>query len=154
MNTGLAKEKRLYKLKDFLSLRQKHQAYEQFYDEILPCVVGMRKCDKEKNYKERMTKIATSTDEAFAILVLINSWDLWKQMANYENCKIPEGTERVKPKWTRENNSKSGRSKGWNDDAIKNFNEWSKKIKNDRISHKNVELTNDLPLLVSPLLRL
>eukprot|EP00978_Attheya_sp_CCMP212_P043312 scaffold280295_cov29-Attheya_sp.AAC.1 len=54
----------------------KNNAYNVFSDYILPAVCG-RKSNEAKFNKQYISKVATLSDEAFALLSLENAWDRW-----------------------------------------------------------------------------
>lgn len=111
-------------------MRENKEAYEQYCDEILPCIVGRALWDKEVCLKE-IIKIASATDEAWGLLLLENSWDLWKWMAECgEGDKLPKN-DRPSTKWTSCAGS-AGKYEGWGDEGVPRYNELVKAAKEDR----------------------
>ena len=129
-------EEALFGIEDFLQMRSNEKAFFQFCDHILPCVVGKKLWDKSMGVKH-MSGIATTTDEAWALLVLENSWDVWKQQARSPNGKV-ELKERRSTKWTN-TSSLASRSEGWGQKGMRRFNELVRKVKEDRQRSEGVE---------------
>jgi hypothetical protein len=48
-----------------------------FADKVVECVAGKRVWGKQKTMNTLMETV-TASDEAFALLVLVNKWDKWK----------------------------------------------------------------------------
>jgi hypothetical protein len=48
-----------------------------FADKVVECVAGKRVWGKQKTMNT-LTETVTASDEAFALLVLVNNWDKWK----------------------------------------------------------------------------
>eukprot|EP00978_Attheya_sp_CCMP212_P019479 scaffold54637_cov34-Attheya_sp.AAC.1 len=67
----------------------KNNAYFTFCDYILPAVCG-RKSNEAKFNKDYLSKVATASDEAFALLSMENAWNRWGfQLDNPESDHIP-----------------------------------------------------------------
>jgi hypothetical protein len=81
---GLVKEE-IFQLRECKTVQ-----YEQFVLYLVPAVTGSRwKRTKKSNImaKQSFQKSATVSDEAFALLVMENAWDVWKDEAE----KIAQG---------------------------------------------------------------
>eukprot|EP00978_Attheya_sp_CCMP212_P005589 scaffold12534_cov63-Attheya_sp.AAC.2 len=66
-----------------------NNACNTFCDYILPAVCG-RKSNEAKFNKDYLSKVATVSDEAFALLSIENAWDRWGfQLDNPESDHIP-----------------------------------------------------------------
>jgi len=137
-SADLIKRHQLKELHEYQKLRTNVEAYGHFCDRILPCVIGKMEWSKEV-YSKEISKIATPTDEAWALLLLENSWDLWHQMAEYELKaeKLPKEL-RVKTKWTSTAIS-AVKYEGWGEDGIPRYNELVKKVREDRGQHKSFD---------------
>jgi hypothetical protein len=95
-------------------------AYTFFADVCIECVAGKKKW-KSKHTTELMAKIASPTDEAFALLLLENAYKVWCDMAKEGNV---DGTTLMKPKYT--GGKASGgcrRYQGWSDEGIVRYNQ-------------------------------
>jgi len=127
----LAKGGELKELEDYKKLRQNPECFKQLCDEFMPCVVGRSKWCAESYHKE-LSQIATATDEAWVLLVLENSWDLWKQMAEWESRKevLPK-EERKATKWTAGATS-AVRYEGWGAAGLQAYNEIVDQVREDR----------------------
>jgi len=86
---------------------------------------------------KHMSGIATSTDEAWALLVLENSWDVWKQQAGSPSGKV-ELKEPLPTKWTN-TSLLASRSEGWGRKGMRRFNELVRKVTEDRENNKGSE---------------
>jgi len=72
-------------------LQEDAQTMEIFCNHFLACVVGKHDW-KQQTKKELISQVATISDEAFALLVLENIWDEWKDMNVVEffsRCNFP-----------------------------------------------------------------
>ena len=128
--TDLIKKGKLKELADYQQLRSNAEAYEHFCDEFLPCIVGKTQWSKEI-YDKEISKIASVTDEAWALLLLENSWDLWNQIAKHEISGEPLPKEDCKKtKWTLGAIS-AGKYEGWGQESIPKYNDWVRKVCQD-----------------------
>ena len=110
-------------LDDVFELRRNTDgAYTIFCDHILSAVVG-KNLWKSKSAGFTISKIATVSDEAFALLLLVNSWDLWTETDATATTK--------QSKYTR-NGAGTKKNEGWTRDGLVRFNELAKMVKMDR----------------------
>jgi len=123
---------------DIMALRaNKNDSYIIFCDYFLSQVVG-RNDWKKRRHVEVISSLATVSDEAFAILLLMNSWDMWIEMVDEDEAvkkgKSGEqqqgqvgGRKHTTTKWTQ---SGAGTRKygGWKEEGLKMFNLLAKKI--------------------------
>ena len=117
-------------------MRKKGKAFRQFCNSILPCIVGRAKWDKVVTCK-LVSKMSTSTDEAWGLILLENSWDLWKQMAEAPDGKVlPKDREATK--WTN-TDGHAKKNEGWGDKGIPRFNVLMRSVLADRAANKCVE---------------
>ena len=122
---------------DIQEMRENEETYKIFCNKLLPCIVGKNEWNK-LCWQIHVSKIATISDEAFTILLLENSWDVWKEMADRDDDEenTPYAT---KPRWT--NHSLAAkRYQGWCKEAHKRYNELYKKVQMDRESNKTFEI--------------
>ncbi len=98
-----------------------------FFEFFLPGVVGKKKFKNRVEF-EHVSKIATVTDEAFAILLLENSWEKWGDELE-KNTKDP--TKLIPTKWTSTKNT-GKRYCGWKTDGMEHFNKLHKMVVKDR----------------------
>ena len=64
----------------FLQMRNDEEKYILFCDEILSCVVGRHQwC--QLSWQQPISELTTISDEAFAHLLVENSWDVWTDKA-------------------------------------------------------------------------
>jgi hypothetical protein len=102
-----------------------------FDNNVIECVSGKRAWGKEKSMKV-LTESITASDEAFALLLLINNWDKWLA----EEEKPPRKKD---PMYT---GSTKGNKKfqGWSDLGIAKYNELLEKVEHDRDSMQGKEI--------------
>jgi hypothetical protein len=89
---------------------------------LVGAVLGKKEWDNYKLHR-RVMKHFTKTDEAFLYVVLVNSYDLWK---NAEGTRLDTG------KLTRDGSNK--KYCGWTKEGIKMYNEILEKVKANRIA--------------------
>jgi len=83
-------------------------------------------------YHKDLSNIASATDEAWVLLVLENSWELWNQMADYDKRDDRLAKEdRKRTKWT-SSATAAARYEGWGDYGIHAYNEFVRKVREDR----------------------
>ena len=100
----------------------------------MPCVVGKKNWD-DLSRDEPMSEIVDESDEAFLLLVLENSWLVWKQLVQYPKGQLPEGeAKRLLPLYTG-TPAGSGRNEGWGDAGTKRFNALCKRVEIDRLDN-------------------
>jgi hypothetical protein len=157
----LRSEKKLPgELDGFFHLSKDRDTMKLFLDSFVSCVVGRMRWRKETP-KKIISKVATATDEAFALLVLENIWDAWKQvdpqeyvMARSKRRKDDEeeddddvegesatnndGTTKkgkrrkeIPGRYTKEHRN-AKRFRGWGEDGHARFNQLVKLVRNDR----------------------
>jgi hypothetical protein len=128
---------KLPELADILGLR-KGSAYKFFADKCLECVAG-KKAWKTKRATETMTSATTKTDEAFALLLLENNYEIWRHSVATTSDDGDYATETadLKPKYT--SGKKAGgsrRHEGWSEAGIERFNELTELVRKDRSDNK------------------
>ena len=72
---------KFYEMDDYLKLRNHKEAFTMFCETFLCTVVGYQKWENSKIIK-RVSKIATVSDEAWALLMLEGSWGKWTHEIN------------------------------------------------------------------------
>jgi len=110
--------------------------YFFFCNTILECVAGKKTWKVQKKKKKISRSCVTVSDEAFALLLLVNSWEKFEYMAENPQCD----TKAMLPatKFT----EKKGRNKkmqGWCHSGIATFNQLCGKVVEDRNSVKGKE---------------
>ena len=81
-----------YDLGDYHQLRAKPEAFFNFCMYFLPIVTG-RLNFRQDRVIMAISDIATVSDEAFALLLLENNWDKWKEQAYVRYREIMEAEE-------------------------------------------------------------
>ncbi len=144
-------------LSDILELRGNEKTMDTFCDTWIPCVVGKVAWKKNRCIKP-IGQIATVSDEAFALLVLENIWEIWSEVpmeewletrehskrkssvgvAAEENCnenqKTPphEKTKKVRAGKYTGNYIGAGKFRGWNAAGIRRYNELLQHVRKNR----------------------
>ena len=115
-------------------MRGNKKAYMHLCTNYMPCVVGKKNWD-DQSRDEPMSEIADESDEAFLLLVIENSYLVWKQLAKYPKGTLPEGeAKRNLPLYTG-TPAGSGRNEGWGDTGTKRFNALCRRVEKDRAEH-------------------
>jgi hypothetical protein len=114
-------------LEDILEGRSKETSYLFFCKHFIRCVVGKVKF-RDKSMHTKLSNYCTPTDEAFALICAINSWNVWKNM--YFNDGADRGN--VKTTYTTGRGSKALKFGGWRVDGLVKFNELVEWVNNDR----------------------
>jgi hypothetical protein len=105
--------------------------YFQFCSTVIPCVIGRAKFKTKCNIKgNAFSNYCTVTDEAFAILVYTNNYNIWKYKYDL-NTKVVTG-DLMEPTHLFFDSNK-GRGNTYNDSGIHFFNELCERIKDDRL---------------------
>ena len=151
-------------MKDFLEGRKNKTAYTVFFERFVPCST------KKTNWDRRVTKASTTvgnggnnkgkslctiSDEAFALLLLENSFDRWFDLFSNRKGTVAVVQRRgvkergfqsdVAPLYTR-GGIKYNRTevkqavKGWSDEGMDRFNELFDHVKQDRIDNSTFEI--------------
>ena len=115
-------------LEDMLTMGDNdNDAYNTFCDYILPAVCG-RKSNEAKFNEEYLLKVATASNEAFALLSIENAWDRWVfQLDNPDDDNIPA------TKYSQEGSqSRALTYSGWKRIGTERFRDLQKLVKEDR----------------------
>ena len=116
-----------------------NDAYYFFYDCILRCVVGKPEWKRLLRIGQPMCKLVSVSDEAFALLLLENSWKRWEYI--HKN-KITDGKERkkVKGRWTNDTRTGSCEFDGWDHAGLERYNALTIKVDEDREENLDFDL--------------
>jgi hypothetical protein len=136
-------------LAKLLGARDNLDDFTEFCDYFLSCVVG------RSNYKMNMTrmpitKLSTSSDEAFAILCVENNMEMWEHEAAASTVKKGDQDNEqdneleVKkpphPKYTRNADKPTGgKYHGWSGEGISRFNEIHRIVQSKRAESEQLE---------------
>ena len=120
--------------------------FTKFCDYFLSCVVG-RSSYKQNMAAMTITDLATSSDEAFAILCIENNIDVWEYNCAIEKAKqsvepLPEDERSKKPVPKYTGNSvedTGGKHQGWSEEGISRFNELHNSIESKRLNTVQLE---------------
>ena len=99
----------------------------------MSCVVGKKRWD-DTSRDVHMSDIVDETDEAFLLLVLENSWLVWKQLVEYPKGTLPNNEVRLFQKYTGAPVG-NGRNEGWGDLGTKRYNQLCKRVAQDRLDN-------------------
>jgi hypothetical protein len=131
-----------FKLEDFIGLSPGGSPYAWVCAELLPCVVGWKAWNKKKQ-KERLSEIATCSDETFMLLTLENNYARWMAEAVWiainKDTDPPDRAPKEFPdaRYTNSGSSRrNGRSKrlhGWAREGYLRFNALYQLVAQDRL---------------------
>jgi hypothetical protein len=102
-----------------------------FCNSIVECVAGKKEWKNQKAKKLISESCITVSDEAFAILLMQNSWAKFEYIA--ENCDFDEKKNVPETLFT-EKKGRNRRLQGWSETGIDNFNELCAMVEEDRKS--------------------
>jgi hypothetical protein len=113
-------------LENVKCFREDHQgSYTLFCDHALSHVVG-RDVWKRRSATHDVSDIATASDEAFALFLIDNSWEVWKaEIEASDAAQVPHPKYSVRGPGTK-------KFQGWTDEGIKKFNEYYDEVEADR----------------------
>jgi hypothetical protein len=127
----LHRNDQLTDLKDIFEMRKNtNEAYTLFCDNVLSAVVG-KNVWKAKCAGFTVSNIATISDKAFALVLLVNSWDVWSDT---------EKTGNNKTRFTR-NGAGTKKNEGWTKEGLVQFNHIAKRVRIDRRASPEFEET-------------
>ena len=148
-----------FDMEDFLKGHSHVEAYTVFFEHFVPC--ALKKTEWERRIAMAGTHTTASTDnflstvsdEAFALLLLENSYDRWFDLytSNPEGVMQQRGIKQrrfqsdVPTLYTRggikyhKYQIKEGEKKGWSNGGIIRFNELFEMVKRDRTVNSNFE---------------
>ena len=134
---------RMPDLDEILKMREENNtAYCLFFGEILSHVVG-RSVWKEACRVQLVSDIATASAEAFALILLENSFDVWQEQASLQNgvavAAIGDSstTDAARTKYTRHGPG-TRKNMGWTTEGLDRFNDLAIQVQNNRINDKGV----------------
>ena len=115
----------MYELKDIIEAkRNNYDAYAFFCDNILAQVVGKTRW-KTTSDTDMIHTFVKVSDEAFALLLLENSWDCWHAVATNRKTEDTHTLYTVNGAGTKKN-------QGWNRVGLRRFVELVDEVKEDR----------------------
>jgi hypothetical protein len=115
-------------------------AYFYFCNTILECVAGKKLWKKQKKEKLISKSCVTVSDEAFALLLMTNSWDKFEYFA--DNPEIEEKQDIPATMYT----EKKGRNKkmqGWSQEGITKYNRLCDFVVQDRLSAAGIKFEKE-----------
>jgi hypothetical protein len=111
---------------EIMAKRQNVDAYATFCDNVLALVIG-KHVWRTRCGVEMISQFVSISDEAFALLLLENSWGVWKHLAE----KKEEDATVVKARYTM-NGAGTKKNHGWTKEGLMRFFELIEEVKNDR----------------------
>jgi len=150
-----------FTIDDFLEGRANEEACELFFERFVPCAT--KKTDWQRRIAVAMTDIDTRTsdlslctisDEAFALLLLENSFDRWLdifrknkgEVTQQRGLKVRKVVSDVAPIYTKGGikydtpSAEHAAVKGWSDAGRSRFNKLYELVKQDRAKNSRFEL--------------
>ena len=122
-------------LDSMLEGRENMEAYSYFAYYFLPIVVGKHVWRKRFEAKKNFNDLASTSDEAFGLLLLDNSWDRWKFLKGKDKQAIKEANDRGELPRTKFSTGKAGdhkRNHGWDYEGLKRFQDLGAIVRNDK----------------------
>ena len=104
-----------------------------FCNAILECVAGKKEWKQQKNKQLISGSCVTVTDEAFALLLMVNSWEKFEYMA--DNPEMENKTEVPETRYT-EKKGRNRKMQGWSSEGIDKFNNLCVSVMADRESEE------------------
>ena len=95
-----------------------NNAYYFFYDCILRCVVGKSKWKRLIRQNKPISKLVSASDEAFALLLLLNSWKRWEFIFQHN----PPNPRKVKARYTKDQREGNTSFDGWTIAGLLKYN--------------------------------
>ena len=134
--------KRLW-LEDIMELRNNPDAYFVFFNPFLPCITGKTAWNERMKTAKKDSDMAEDTDEAFALLLIENSYYRWEDLFDKEYHSQEDGKEEEKIEsdvdtlYTSSNQKYKDRAikngeRGWSKQGIVRFNELVDSVRKDR----------------------
>jgi hypothetical protein len=102
-----------------------------FCNSVLECVAGKKEWKQEKNKLVITGSCVTVTDEAFALLLLVNSWEKFTYLANHRDH---DGKIDMPETMFTEKKGRNRKLQGWTEPGIEKFNELCMFVIEDRAS--------------------
>ena len=104
-----------------LLMKERFDLFSFFVTLCLPAVIPVKAWDKYHKQK-KISEIATSTDEAFAMILFVNNYEIFVAMCEsgkktYKEVKQIDKYKDLYPKYTAHN----GREVGWNEEGMEHF---------------------------------
>jgi hypothetical protein len=115
-------------------------AYFYFCNKLVECVAGKKEWKKEKSKLLISKSCITVSDEAFALLLMVNSWEKFEYIAEHVEIECKDNVPETR--YT----EKKGRNKklqGWSSVGIDKFNQLCEMVKKDRTSAEGIEFEQD-----------
>jgi len=102
-----------------------------FCNSIIECVAGKKEWKSQKSKKLISQSCVTVSDEAFAFLLMQNSWAKFEYMA--ENCEVDDRKDLPETLFT-EKRGRNRKLQGWSEEGIDHFNQLCLMVEEDRAS--------------------
>ena len=104
-----------------------------FCNRILECVAGKKKFKAEKSKVLISNSCASVSDEAFALLLMVNGWDKFDFLSDQSK---KDGDEDTPPTMFTEKKGRNRKLKGWSSEGIDKYNKLCHHVKKDRESEQ------------------
>jgi hypothetical protein len=112
-----------------------------FCSSILECVAGKKNWKAQKAKKTISKSCATVSDEAFALLLMVNSWEKFEYLADSKGT-ADEKTEVPSTLFT-EKKGRNRKMQGWSNEGIVKFNALCRFVQEDRKSKEGKEFEQE-----------
>ena len=88
--------------------RKNQEEYDRFCKYILPCVAGKKVWDKSAMTTQHMSSLVDLSDEAFALLCLVNGCDRWDEVFEIEQEEEQDKIEKAMESRLQKDEGKGG----------------------------------------------
>ena len=120
---------------------QGKRAFFYFCNQILECVAGKKKWKAEKSKTVISKSCATVSDEAFALLLMVNSWDKFDFMSS--NAYSDSEKEMTPSTMFTEKKGRNKKLKGWSLEGFDKYNQLCAHVQKDRESVQGVQFEQE-----------
>lgn len=149
---GLAKIRRAINVSDeALSISNTRRIRERYNIHVYRALTHYGLCHviptnlwNVRKLESRISQIFTIQDEAFVLLLMMNNWKVWENMAKDDNL---DDDELSKPLFTNTFKTYNGvkiKIKGWNNEGLREFNETANFLTTVRNMDKVIEIETEL----------
>jgi len=133
-------------LKEMLQGRENMHAYAYFAFFFLPIVVGRNICKQRFQERISFNNLATTSDEAFGLLLLDNYWEKWKFIEGKSKQAIKDAKDQgdmPKAKFIAGNQDDSRTRNGWSNQGLRRYVEFGDAVLKDKEEDNDEKWTEE-----------
>jgi hypothetical protein len=138
-------------LDKLMAMRANTESYILFFETVVSCIIGKGTWKANAGTK-KLSEFITASDEAFGLLLLENSWDVWVTMSENKRQGRPMGKAKggdnggrageLMTRYTM-NGAHVKKHQGWSQEGLDRFVDLAELVKEDRA--KEAELLKGEP---------